>query len=88
MSDRAAIVSTGRSLEGMVPSDGGERQGDCQNGGARNRELHVEGAMRVYAAAFSFEEFIPDGAACADAASSTCIIRNVMYGTINDAAKK
>lgn len=36
MNGSAASQSAGSSLEGM-----GERQGDCQNGGACNRELHV-----------------------------------------------
>ncbi len=43
MSASTAGVSTGSNLEGMVVSDGGQRQGDCQNGGARNRELHGSG---------------------------------------------
>lgn len=48
MNGSAAGESDGSTLEGMIPSDGGERQGDCQNGGARNRELHV-GRIIIYA---------------------------------------
>lgn len=43
MNGSAAGESDGSTLEGMIPSDGGERQGDYQNGGARNRELHGSG---------------------------------------------
>jgi len=48
MNGSAAGESAGSTLKGMIPSDRGERQGDCQNGGARNRELHVGRTIVLY----------------------------------------